>query len=215
MFKRSVLIIDSHMMVAEFLVTFLEREYKGFTIVKSSSMREARMMLHHHMFDLVLTNVFGHESSGISMINEISEISPKTRCLVLSGEANAFWVDQALRAGAYGFITKTCDSKEILKALDAVMHGRKYLSPDVAQSFAEYFANAKNATLHTALSPREFEIFIQIGQGKTLKLIGLDLNMSAKTVSVHKYNIAKKTGIKSTAKIARYCIEHGLLKEAA
>ena len=215
MLKKSVLVIDSHIMVAEFLVAFLERAFKGFTIVKSTSMREARMMLHHHMFDLVLTDVFGHESSGISMINEISDISPKTRCLVLSGEANAFWVDQALRAGAYGFLTKACESKEILKALDAVMHGRKYLSPDVAQSFAEYFANAKNATLHTALSPREFEIFIQIGQGKPMKAIGLDLNMSPKTVSVHKFNIGKKTGIKSNAKIARYCIEHGLLKEAA
>ena len=213
--KQSILIIDGHIMVAEFLVAFLEDNFKQFSIVKSNSMREARMMLHHHLFDLVLTDVFGHESSGISMINEIKGISPKTRSLVLSAEANPLWVDQALRAGAFAFITKTCSSEEIVKAVDSVIQGRRYLSPDVSQKFAEYYSHSQMNKLHATLSPREFEIFVQIAQGKSMKVIGLDLNMSPKTVSVHKFNIAKKTGINSAAKIARYCIENGLLKEAA
>ena len=65
--------------------------------------------------------------------------------------------------------------------------------------------------LHKVLSSREFEIFLQLAHGKSLKAISLDLSLSAKTVSVHKHNIWKKTGIDSGAKIARYCVEHGLL----
>ena len=65
------------------------------------------------------------------------------------------------------------------------------------------------------LSVREFEVFMQIGAGKSVKVISEELQLSPRTVSVHKHNIRKKTGIDSSARIARYCLEHGLLQWAA
>jgi DNA-binding NarL/FixJ family response regulator len=213
--KKSVLIFAEHMMVGEFLTTFLQRHFQGFTIFTSTSMNEARELLRRVSFDLVLTDVLGFDHSVLSLIKEISVISPKTRCLLLGVKANPSWIDHALRAGACGFLTKTCTSGEILKAVDALIQGRSHLSPDLIQSLSEYASNERIGHLHSALSPRELEIFVQIGNGKSLKKISTDLKLSANTVGVHKHNISKKTGIKSTAKIAHYCIEHGLLSSAA
>ena len=201
--------------MAEFLVTFLQREFKDFTVLRASTMRDARNTLQQQMIDLVLTDVVGHERSLISTLKEIKAMSPKARCLVLSDEADPSWVNQAMRAGAAGFITKAWTGREVVKAVDAVLQGKKYLSHDVQQRLAEQMIYAQNAPLHCSLSVREFEVFLQIGQGKSFKNISDGLNLSTSTVSVHKFNIAKKTGFKSAARIARYCIENGLLSSAA
>jgi DNA-binding NarL/FixJ family response regulator len=213
--KKSVLIIAEHTMVGEFLLTFLQEQFKDFTIIRATSLNNARDLLHSISFNLVLTDILGNENSVISLIKEISIISPATRCLLVSAEANAIWIDRALRAGAFGFLTKSCASGEIVKAVDALLQGRSHLPPAVIQSLSEYVANGKSSYPHSALSKRELEIFVQIGNGNSLKKISTDLKLSANTVGVHKHNISKKTGIKSTAKIAHYCIEHGLLSSAA
>lgn len=213
--NKSVLIIAGHKMMAEFLVTFLQRKFTAFNVRRASTMRDARNVLKQKMVDLVLTDIVGHESSFLETIKEIKKISPKTRFLVLGAEANPFWVNQALRAGSDGFLTKASTSSEIVKAVNAVLQGQKYLSPDVKLRLAENMLYAQNGQLHGALSPREIEIFVQIGQGKSIKHISDELKLAASTVAVHKFNIAKKTGIKSSAKIALYCIEHGLLTGAA
>jgi DNA-binding NarL/FixJ family response regulator len=213
--KKRMLIIAEHMMVGEFLTTFLQEQFQGFTIFCSTSMNEARELLHSVSFDLVLIDVVEFDISVLSIIKEISLTSPMTRCLLLCAEANAPWIDRAMRVGAYGFLTKTCASYEVVKAVDALIQGRSHLSPDVIQSLSDHIANGRKAFPHSALSPRELEIFVQIGQGNSLKKISMELKLSANTVGVHKHNISKKTGIKSTAKIAHYCIKHGLLSSAA
>jgi DNA-binding NarL/FixJ family response regulator len=125
----------------------------------------------------------------------------------------ALWIERSLKAGARGYVAKDSPPKEIVMAIEQALMGKKYLSRSVAQAFAENAVRspAGGKELHGALSNRELEVFLQIAQGKSLKAISLDLNLSAKTVSVHKHNIWKKTGIDSGARIARYCVEHGLL----
>lgn len=213
--KKSVLIIAEHIMVGEFLAAFLQEKFKGFTIFSSASMNDARELLHSVSFDIVLTDVLGNNNSVLSIIQDISRMSPKTRCLLLGAEANASWIDRAMRAGACGFLTKTCASGEIVKAVDALIQGRSHLSPDAIQSLSEHVANGRRGFPHSALSPRELEVFLQIAKGLSLKTISFNLKLSANTIGVHKHNISKKTGIKSPAKIAHYCIEHGLLSSAA
>ena len=213
--KKHILIIAGYQMMADFLVAFLQQEFADYTVLRASSMEDTRTLLQHNRIDLVLTDVIGHERSLVSTLKEIRSISPLTRCLVLSGEDHPSWVNQALRSGAKGFITKTMGSKDVVKAVDTVLQGEKYLSHDAQQSLAEHLSYAHCGPLHRSLSAREFEIFIHIGQGTSLKNISDRLRLSASTVAVHKFNIAKKTGIKSTARIARYCIENGLLSCAA
>lgn len=213
--NKKVLIMARPAMAAEFLAAFLEQSFRGSTFIRSASLSEARGLLHCQRLDLVLMDVQGYERAVISLLREIADMSPHTRCLILSAEVNPSWVNQALRAGARGFMTKSCDSMEVLRAVDAVSRGETHLSADVMDGLAGFIGRASKGSLHGALSPRELEIFIKIGQGKSLKKISEELALSAITVSVHKFHIGKKTGIKATAKIARYCIEQGLLHSAA
>jgi len=213
--QKKVLIIAEPTMLGEFVFAFLQDKFKDFIIIHAASMKNARGLLNCISFDIVLAEIIRPDSSVIAMIKDISTISPNTKCMVLSAEANAACVNRALNAGACAFITKSCGCEEIVKAIDAVVNGKQHLSSDVVLSLSEHTAHAQTGSLHGALSPREFEIFVQIGQGKSLKSISDNLNLSTSTIAVHKFNIAKKIGIKSIAKIAHYCIQHGILPIAA
>lgn len=212
--KKSVLIVDEETMLVDLLVPHLEMEFKDITFVKAASGKEARLLLEHHVFDIIITELFGPGIPAFSMISEMRSRFPKTRCIVLSGDPTSHWVHRAVRDGAMGFVTKTSPCREMVAAIHAVSQGMRYFSPDAAQLFMVHVSSVETKDLLGSLSSREFDIFVQIGQGRSLKAISKDLNLSIKTISVHKHNIAKKTGIDSGAKIARYCMEHGLLKQA-
>ena len=212
--KKCILIISGHLMMAELLTAFLEQQFEDFTVIRVSSICDARLMLHQTDLILILIDKLGQVGSLISTLNEIKEISHLTKCLVLSEVANAYLVAQALRAGACCFLSKMCSSGEIVKAVEAAIHGGQHLSPDAKQVLVQDFSHTQNEKLHDALSPREFDVFVMIAQGMSLKTISGNLSIASSTVAVHKHNIMKKIGFKSSALIARYCIEHRLLGDA-
>lgn len=210
--KKSVLLVDSQILFLELLTPVLEREFPDYTFITASTIKEARPLLEHHAFDLLITDISGLESTGLAMILEAREESPNTRAIILAGEVSTFWAHRAIREGVLGFITKASPVSELVCAIQSVLEGRKYLSPEIAQAFMQYISFSQNGDPMNQLSRRELEIFVQIGHGRSLKLIAKELGLSARTVAVHKHNIARKTGIASSARIARYCMEHGMLE---
>lgn len=210
--KTSVLLADSQAMFLELLTPFLEREFPNFTFIAVSTIKEARMLFDYHAFDLLITDLTGLESSGFPMILEARELSPLTRSIILAGEMSPFWVQKAIREGVLGIVSKVRPLKELVCAIHDVLDGRKHLSPEIAQQLMEYVNFSQKTDPLKLLSRRELEIFVQIGQGRPVKMIAEELGISARTISVHKHNIAKKTGITSSVKIARYCMKHGMLE---
>ena len=212
--KKNVLIADGQMMLTDFLVPYLEHEFPDFIFIKAASIAQAKVQMYHHMFDVVIADLLGMEATGMFLIHELRRRCPGTPCIALSAEVHSFWVNRAMNDGVLGFVSKSAPCIEVVNALKAVLQGRKYLSPDAAHCLIKNLSSSSTLCPLNALSTRELEVFIQIGQGKPFKAISEALNMSVKTVAVHKHNIAKKTGINSSAKIARYCAEHGLLAQA-
>lgn len=210
---RKILIVDDHPMFAETLGQYLRLMCKDFEVVVVNSGETARAHAATHPVDVVLIDLEMADCSGLTLLADFSAIVPSAACIIVSMHLQAALIERALKAGAVGYVAKDSQPGEIVTAIQSVLNGKKYLSRSVAQSFAENAVRLPTGghELHKALSSREFEIFLQIAQGKSLKAISLDLSLSAKTVSVHKHNIWKKTGIDSGARIARYCVEHGLL----
>lgn len=209
--KKSVLIVDSQVMLMDFLATYLEREFPDLIFSKAASIHQAQIKMFHHAFDVVVTDLLGMESTGISLTREIKRKHPGTQCIVLSTDAQSFWVHRALEEGALGFVSKSSPASELVNALKTVLQGRRYLSPDVAFLYLSHVSHEHEKDPLKVLSARELEVFVLVGRGKSFKAVSELLNMSVRTVAVHKHHIAKKTGIDSSAKIARYCAENGLL----
>lgn len=210
---KNILIVDDHAMFAETLGQYLRMMFKDYTITVVTSAEKAREHSSRHNLDVVLIDLEMTDCSGLTLLADFSSAMPSPACIIVSMHLQAPWIERALKAGASGYVAKDSPPTEIVNAINSALRGKKYLSRSVAQCFAENAVRLPmgGKELHKALSDREFEIFLQLAHGKSLKAISLDLSLSAKTVSVHKHNIWKKTGIDSGAKIARYCVEHGLL----
>lgn len=210
---KNILIVDDHAMFAETLGQYLRMMFKEYAVTAVTSAEKAREHTSRQNTDVVLIDLEMSDCSGLTLLADFSSAMPAPACIIVSMHLQAPWIERALKAGACGYVAKDSPPGEIVQAIQSALRGKKYLSRSVAQSFAENAVRLPlgGKELHKALSDREFEIFLQLAQGKSLKAISLDLNLSAKTVSVHKHNIWKKTGIDSGAKIARYCVEHGLL----
>ncbi|MFC5457253.1 LuxR C-terminal-related transcriptional regulator [Prosthecobacter fluviatilis] len=212
MTPKSVLLVDSQTMFLEMLTSFLGRELPEMTFITASSLNEARLLMKHHAFDLLIADISGLESAGLSMILEVREHAPGTRMLILAAEVSTFWLHQAMSEGVLGMVTKSRPLSELVAAIQDVLAGRKHLSPEIAQQFMEYISFLQTGDPMNLLSRRELEVFLKLGEGRPIKSIATELGLSAGTVAVHKHNIARKTGIDSVAKIARYCLEHGMLE---
>ena len=200
-------------MFAEILGLYIQSMFDEAVMIVVTSAQKAREELSRRHIDVLLMELELADCSSLTLLSYVSDMIDPPASIIVSMHLEPAWIERALKAGAVGYVSKACPSAEIITAINSVLRGKKYLSRSVAQSFAENAVRLPVgiSELHKALSQREFEIFLQIAQGKTLKAISQDLNLSAKTVSVHKHNISKKTGIDSTAQIARYCLEHGLL----
>lgn len=100
---------------------------------------------------------------------------------MLGDDANAAWVERAVRSGADGFVTKFCEAQEVVDAVRrGTLDGRRHFSQDVMNSsLAAYTVFGSDDEPHRQLSPREFEVFVQLGEGKSLKGISHDLVLHA------------------------------------
>lgn len=214
LFPETILIVDDHAMFAEAMGQFIQKVFNESYIIVATSAAKAREELSRRRIDVALIDLELADCSGLTLLTYISDMNDAPAAIIVSMHLEAPWIERALKAGAVEYVAKDSRPAEVITAINSVLRGKKYLSRSVAQSFAENALKVplEGLELHKVLSQREFEIFLQIAKGKTLKVISLDLNLSAKTVSVHKHNIFKKTGIHSAAEIARYCVEHHLLE---
>ena len=120
------------------------------------------------------------------------------------------WAERTLKAGAKGYVMKESDSATMIAAIRQVLGGGVFLSPQLAARVIGAFASARpRGSAHSPLeklSDREFEIFRLFGEGQTAKEIASRLNLSPKTVSVHRDHIKEKMGYQTSAEMIREAV---------
>jgi DNA-binding NarL/FixJ family response regulator len=125
---------------------------------------------------------------------------------------DAVIVNKLLRSGADAFIHKDAGKAELIKAIDKVMHGEKYVSPDISMTLINHLSEGgKDTIAQKNLTKREVEIIGHIGNGLTNNEIATKLFLSSVTVDTHRKNILAKLGLKNTASLVRYAMENKLL----
>ncbi len=148
---------------------------------------------------------------GLEAIRRIIGRRPEARILALSMHEHVAFVEQALVAGARGFVSKASDTDVILEAVRTVAAGNVYLHPAVAQRLALQKTRGDKSPI-AGLSVREFEIFCMISEGLTVAEIGKRLSLSAKTIANYVTQIKAKLGVSTSAEMARLAIRNGFLK---
>ena len=166
--------------------------------------------------DVVILDITMVGMSGLDAVAPIKRASSRTRVLMASQHEGMKFVQQALQAGADGYLSKNSEPEELSLAIDAIVRGDSYLSPKVANGFMARAVRGEaptdEASPLSVLTPREREVFQLLAVGKANKEVAAALDLSLGTVKKHRENLQRKLDCHSSAEIARLAIREGLLE---
>lgn len=205
-----VLLADDHTIVRRGLKQILESEPGLSVVYEASNGNEAIEYARSHDVDVVVMDITMPGKSGLEALKEIKRLKPRLPVLVLSMHPRDQYAVRVLKAGAAGYITKESAPDDLVDAIKRTVRGGRYISTEVAELLAAHIGRDNPDEPHASLSDRELEVFLSIGQGKSLTEIAAELNISIKTVSTYRSRIMEKTSLSSNAQITRYCVQYGL-----
>ncbi len=210
-----VVIADDHAIVREGIKRILDGQ-EGVEIVgEAANGAEALERVREGGFDILLLDLSMPGRSGIELIKQVKDESPKLRVLVLTMHEEDQYAVRAIRAGASGYLTKESAPGQLVSAIRRLAEGRLYISANVAEQLALDIQPRGGEEPHRHLSDREFEVFQLLVGGRSISEIAGQLHLSVKTVSTHKTRILQKMSATSVADLVRYAIGHRLVSDPA
>ena len=162
--------------------------------------------------DVVLIDIGMPLLNGIEATRRCGKISPGTKVVIVTAHSEPQYVVEAFRAGAMGFILKRCALSELVNAIRQVLNGHTYVTPLVADRATEEARAAVEPG--PALTSRQREVLQLVAEGCTAKEVANVLKLSVKTAVFHKMAIMDKLGLRTTAELTRYALEHGIATTA-
>ncbi|WP_298266666.1 response regulator transcription factor [Geobacter sp.] len=209
-----VVVVDDHKIMREGLRSLLERENDLLVVGEADTGRQAIQCVSDTAPDLVLMDLSMPEMNGIEATRRIVEEFPDVRVLALSMHSDRRFIEEALAAGACGFLLKDCAFDELVVAIREVTAGRYYLSPRIAgvvvSDFLGRHGRPQPVPAARRLTPREREVLQLVAEGKNTKEIAFALGVSVKTVETQRTQIMKKLKMGSVAELTKYAIREGL-----
>jgi len=207
-----VLIADDHAVVRAGFKQFLEADPAISAVGEAASGNETLDCLRRQDWDLVLLDIHMPDRSGLDVLRYIQTGHPGVRVLVMSGLPEQQYAVNVLRAGASGYLPKDSSPDELMKAVRAVLAGRRYISTALAEILVADLDGESDKPLHARLSAREFQIFCKLAAGRGVSDIANELSLSVKTVSTYRSRILEKMSFSANADITSYALRNGLIQ---
>lgn len=207
--RPRVLLADDHTLVLDGLRKILEPECDVVGAVEDGrSLLAAAKQLQP---DIILLDISMPLLNGVEAARRLRAAAPGVKVIFVTMHADATYVAGAFRAGASGYVLKRCASLELLKAISQVLSGREYVTPLIGKELGElpeWPLGPGEAS--GELTVRQREVVQLVAEGHPVKEIAAILNIASKTVAFHKANVMRRLGIRSTAELTKYALEHGI-----
>lgn len=206
------LIADDHALVRAGIRALVEKIPGVEVVGEAGKGSEAKELITKLQPDLVLLDITMPDGNGFDVLLHVQENFPQTRIIVLTVHEAGEYAIRALREGAAGFLPKSAASTELEQAIQTVVRGDRYISPETSQrTVLEYGKGTRRDQLE-ALSPRQREVLRLIAEGRTTKQIAQELQISVKTVETHRSQLMERLDIHDVAGLVRYAILVGLIQ---
>ncbi|KJZ20477.1 LuxR C-terminal-related transcriptional regulator [Loktanella sp. S4079] len=201
-----VLIADDHDLLRDTLVLFLENG-NGINVTATGTLADAhRHIQNDPAFDLVILDYNMPGMNGLEGLTSTLELGDGQRVALISGEASKEIAEQALEAGAAGFVPKTLPAKSMINAIRFMAMGEQYAP---LKFMTEEEDTPKNA-LAAKLTPRERDVLKGLTEGKSNKQIARDFDISEPTVKLHMKTLFRKLDATNRTQAAMIAREAGL-----
>ncbi len=211
MSRSKILIADDHSMVIDGLRVLLEPEYEVVGAVNDGRAVAAEVQRLNP--DVVIIDISMPLLNGLDCTRQLRESGCTAKILILTMHPDASLAQEALAAGASGYLLKSSPGTELKGAIRELLQGRTYLSPAVTRDVLEILGrmNSIHDNVWARLTARQREVLQLLAEGKSHKEVAGILNISVKTAEYHKYAILQTLGLKTNAELVQYAIRHGII----
>jgi len=206
-----ILIADDHAIVRRGLSEILLEEYPSAFV---EEVGDADTLLNKALagnWDIVISDLMMPGRSVLEVLQQIRQHAAQLPVLILSIFPEEQYATRVLKAGASGYINKDAAPTELVKAVQRILQGRKYITPNIAEMLASDLNLATDKAPHELLSDREFHVMKLLAEGKTISDIAEMLSLSPTTISTYRARIMEKMKMKANAELARYALENRLI----
>jgi len=207
---RRFLIVDDHVVVRQGLKFMLAESYPGAGFGEASDGIEMFKVLRQSDWDIVILDISLPGRSGLELLRDIKQEYPRLPVLILSAHGEDEYAVRVLKAGAAGYLAKAAAPDELIRAVRKILGGGKYVGPGLAETLATRLDSDHDKPPHELLSDREFQVLCLIASGKSGPEIAASLALNVKTISTFRTRILAKLGLRNTAELTRYAVDHGL-----
>ncbi|MES1215664.1 MAG: response regulator transcription factor [Bacteroidota bacterium] len=209
--KTTIYIIDDHKLLREVLSFLLNRQ-PGFEVTGATdNIAEALNAIRFTNPSIVLLDINMPQESGFRVAEKILKIAPDTRIIAMSMYALPVYAKRMFKLGAWGYLTKNSPHEEMIFGINKVAANERFVCDEIRNMIASDALDGENVQPGiSSLTEREIEILTYLKRGLSSKEIGIELELSGKTVEVHRYNILRKLNLKNVASLVSYAHEMGL-----
>ena len=208
-----ILLVDDHPMLRNGLRQVITQQ-SAFTIVgEASTGAQALKLVAELSPDLIVMDAHLPDMNGTEATRRILGRDPQIKIVFFSSDAARSLVDEALHAGACGYIWKQSNVEELIQAIEMVMAGKLYLSPEVSAGILEDYRKslvADSEPIKKVLSDREKQLLRLVAEGRRNKEIAAEMTISAKSAEAYRSRLMKKLGCSSSAELVRFAIREGI-----
>jgi DNA-binding NarL/FixJ family response regulator len=206
-----ILIADDHTVVRKGLRQILLDEFPTAVINEVADAEELVKKVMTEKWDVVVSDLSMPGRSGLDALQQIKISFPDLPVLILSIHPEEQYALRALKAGASGYLSKDTAPDELVKAVQKVLLGKKYISQSIAEKLANTFSADAHVSPHEKLSDREFDVMKLLANGRSVSDIAEMLSLSVTTVSTYRARVMTKMDLRSNSDLTRYAIEHQLI----
>jgi DNA-binding NarL/FixJ family response regulator len=208
--RHRLLIVDDHPLVRSGIRSIIQLEPDLEICGEAESQEQALELVEREQPHLVLVDITLKNSSGLTLLKEMQDRYPHILTLAVSMHDEYTYAVRCLKAGAKGYIMKQAGTERILDAIRCVLEGGTYLSEKMTASAVEQLGTGRAPGVTSpveVLSNRELELFQLTGQGKEIAEIAEIMQISPRTVEVHRSHIKKKLGLRTSTDIFQSAYE--------
>ena len=204
--KISILIADDHKLIRETWAYILNSDSRFEVIATCGNAEEAIEIAKAKLPDVILMDINMTPVSGLEATQQIRKILPTAKIIGVSMHSQPAYARKMLQIGGRGYVTKNSSKQEMIQAILDVNDGKKFICEEIRNIISDQLLDEKegSATTINALTEREMQIIGLIKEGNSSKEIAIGLNISLKTVEVHRHNILKKLKLKNSASLVNF-----------
>ena len=212
-----ILIADDHELVRRGVRGLLQAQRGWIVVGEAATGREAVEKAKALKPDIVVIDISLPELDGLQATRQLQEEAPNSKVVILTMHESDQMVRRVLDAGAVGYVLKSDLAACLVKAVDDVSEGRRFLTPKVSEIVLSGFLKTGNQRERTERlpgqpTPRELEIIRLLAEGKANKEVAAALGIAIRTVETHRAKIMFKLGIHSSTELVRYAIRNKIVE---